>query len=92
MPYHVKVSKSQSTIHNFYFLDVIAAETTVIKEVPVTDDHDDDDGKTLTAAPVKTRKVSTAVYKTAENLPLESKTLANIEMFKDGKLFKVFYN
>jgi len=34
---------------------------------------------------VKTRKVSTAVYRTAENLPLESKTMANIEMFKDGK-------
>ena len=67
---------------------VIAAETTVVKEVAATDDHSDDEAEKPTlkvAAPVKTRKVSTAVYKGADNLPLESKTLANIEMFKDGK-------
>jgi len=73
----------------FDYSNVIAAETSVVKEVPVTDDHSDDEGQgkpTLQpAAPVKTRKVSTAVYRTAENLPLESKTMANIEMFKDGK-------
>ena len=56
-----------------------------------TDDHSDDEAEKPTlkvAAPVKTRKVSTAVYKGADNLPLESKTLANIEMFKDGKYQK----
>ena len=70
------------------FPGVIAAETTVVKEVAATDDHSDDEAEKPTlkvAAPVKTRKVSTAVYKGADNLPLESKTLANIEMFKDGK-------
>ena len=70
------------------FSGVIAAETTVVKEVAATDDNSDDEAEKPTlkvAAPVKTRKVSTAVYKGADNLPLESKTLANIEMFKDGK-------
>ena len=70
---------------------MIAAETTVVKEVAATDDHSDDEAEKPTlkvAAPVKTRKVSTAVYKGADNLPLESKTLANIEMFKDGKYQK----
>ena len=73
------------------FPGVIAAETTVVKEVAATDDHSDDEAEKPTlkvAAPVKTRKVSTAVYKGADNLPLESKTLANIEMFKDGKYQK----
>ena len=75
------------------FPGVIAAETTVVKEVAATDDHSDDEAEKPTlkvAAPVKTRKVSTAVYKGADNLPLESKTLANIEMFKDGK-YQKFY-
>merc|ERR1712223_1527729 len=73
----------------FDYSSVIAAETSVIKEVPVTDDHSDDEAQEKPqlkpAAPVKMRKVSTAVYRGADNLPLESKTMANIEMFKDGK-------
>ena len=39
----------------------------------------------LSAAPVKMRKVSTAVYRGNDGLPLQSKTMANIEMFQDKK-------
>ena len=45
----------------------IAEEKSITKEVPITDDHSDDehDGEKPTlkpAAPVKTRKVSTGIY------------------------------
>merc|ERR1719150_2439840 len=67
---------------------MIAEEKTVTKEVPVTEHHSDDEGEVqanLSAAPVKMRKVSTAVYRGNDGLPLQSKTMANIEMFQDKK-------
>merc|ERR1719479_113590 len=75
----------------FDYSDHILEERSVIKEVAVTEDHSDDEEKhhadepKLAPAPVKTRKVSQAVYRGTDGLPLKAKTMANIEMFQDKK-------
>ena len=51
----------------------------------VHDDSDDESPAQLAPKPIKTRKVSTAVYRGIDGLPLQSKTMANIELFKDKK-------
>ena len=46
---------------------------------------DESPAKLKPQGPVKTRKVSTAVYRGNDGMPLQSKTIANIEMFQDKK-------
>jgi len=73
----------------FDFSSEIVEEQLIIKEVPIRDgDHSDDEHSSnpneLALKP-KTRKVSTAVYRGAGGLPLENKTMANIQLFQGKK-------
>lgn len=68
------------TKNGFHFL---GEEKSVTKEVQVQHDSDEEEGPKLNVPTTKTRRVS--VYKGNDGLPLESKTMANIEMFQDKK-------
>ena len=72
----------------FDYSSQIGHEKTVTQVVKVVDDNSDDEGQApaeLKPKVAKTRKVSTAVYRGIDGLPLQSKTMANIELFKDKK-------
>jgi solute carrier family 12 sodium/potassium/chloride transporter 2 len=77
----------------FDYSATIAEEQQLQKVVAVGDDHSDDDEETaqhetskdLSPLPLKTRKVSTAVYRGSDGHPLANKTVANIKMFQPKK-------